>query len=469
MFLPFLGSAVACLWRERRHRRDEMLRARERQLHTLLRHARETTPFWRERLAWSDPSRLALEDIRPVTKDEMMSRFEDTIAERAVSLAEVEAFTRNRQNVARPYKNRFMIATTSGTTGRVGYFVTDVRAWAALNGALFARILRHRLIPREILRFCFGRRYRMAMTIATEGPFITRLVSAFRPLLTRAIVDIRAFSVTSALEATIERLNRFSPHYLHSYPTYLEALALAKIDGRLAIEPEFISLGSEPVAPTARATIQRAFPTAEISETYGATECLVMANQCVLGGLHVNEDLCILEPVDRNGRAVAPGTPSEKVYVTNLLNRAQPLIRYELQDSITVLPEPCACGSPVPLIRVEGRSDDTFFFSDATGRYQAHPPIPFEALFLDVAGLAQYQLIHEVQNHVRVRFVPQANADAGAIGHRLGERFREYLERNALGACVQVSVEPVSRLEREPGGAKLRQILSKVPRPAIAA
>lgn len=469
--VEFVASAVSCLLRERYASRASILALRDRRLRALVHHARASTRLWGERLSWIDvdrPEPVNLAQIRPITKDEIMSRFHDTVEHGVLTVPELERFTRDERHVGMLYKGRYMIATTSGTTGSVGYFVTDAPAWASLNGALLARILRHRLIPREVLRFCFGRRYRMAMTIATGGHFITKLVSMFRPLLTRAVVDMRTFSVTSPIDHTIGRLNRFRPHYLHSYPTFLEALAHAKLEGVLDIEPEFISLGSEPFSENARSLVHAAFPGAEISETYGATECIVMANQCREGRLHVNEDLCILEPVDRYGGPVPIGAPSAKVYVTNLLNRAQPLLRYELQDSVTMLGGECPCGSPMAAIRVEGRSDDTFFFADAAGRYHAHPPIPFEALFLNVTGLAQYQLIHEVQNHVRVRFVPKDGADPRAVARRLIERFSEYLARNHLHECVHVEVEPVSRLEREPGGQKLRQVYSKVPQPMAA-
>lgn len=468
--LEFVRSAIGCLHRERSNSQQAINRVRKQRLSTLLAHAKSSTPLWTERLAKIDPrDPHALAGVRSITKDEIMSRFDDSIAFGAMNLDEARAFTRDRKRVGDLYRDQFMVATTSGTTGRVGYFVTDARGWAGLNGALFARILRHRLIPSEVLRFCFGRRYRMAMTIATEGHFITRLVSTFRPFLTRAIVTMKAFSVMAPRHGTIEELNRYQPHYLHSYPTYLESLAYAQLAGDLTIEPEFISLGSESVSKSASSIIRRAFPTAEVSETYGATECLVMANQCKHGRVHVNEDLCVLEPVDAQGRPVPVGARSEKVLVTNLLNRAQPLIRYELQDSIVMTGEQCPCGSKMAVIDVQGRSDDTFFFADARGRYQAHPPIPFETLFLDVAGLAQYQLIHEEQNHLRVRFVADNGADTHSIIHHLGQRFAHYLAKNQLAECVRVVVEPVTRLEREPGGHKLRQMLSKVPRPAIAA
>jgi hypothetical protein len=68
-----------------------------------------------------------------------------------------------------------------------------------------------------------------------------------------------------------------------------------------------------------------------------------------------------------------------------------------------------------------------------------------------------------------VRFVPDEGADTHSIVDRLRERFTHYLAKNQLAECVRVVVEPVTGLEREPGGHKLRQVLSKVPRPAIAA
>ena len=43
-------------------------------------------------------------------------------------------------------------------------------------------------------------------------------------------------------------------------------------------------------------------------------------------------DMCIVELVDARNRPVADGTTSAKVLVTNLHNRTQPLIRYELTD-----------------------------------------------------------------------------------------------------------------------------------------
>ncbi len=464
---PFLAGVLGALWRERRWDAESVRAYRTARLHALIRHARGSCALWRERLDHVDlDAEVNLAQIPPITKDELMAQFAGSVAGGVLSLAEVERHVRNPETIGRPLHGRLLVATTSGTTGRVGYFVKDVSDFAWMNGALMARVLRDRLIPRELLRFAFGRRYRMAMTIATEGHFITRLVSDFRPLFARPFLDLRAFSIMDPVEHLVCALNRFRPHYVHAYPTFLEALAHERLAGRLAMDPEFVSLGSEPFSLAARQTVARAFPRAQLSETYGATECLAIANQCSAGRLHVNEDLAILEPVDADGRPVPVGVPSQKVYVTNLVNRAQPVLRYELTDSVTLLGGDCPCGSPMASIRVEGRSDDTLFLQSGSGAWSAHPPVPFEALFLGVAGLRQYQLVHERQNHLLVRFVAEPEVDVELLGQRVGEAFQRYLERRQLDGVVKVRLESATGIERDERSHKVRQIYSKVARPA---
>ena len=106
--------------------------------------------------------------------------------------------------------------------------------------------LADRLIPRELARFAFGRRYRMAMLVAQGGHFISNIMGNYRPVGSRPFVDLQSFSIMDSVEKVVCDLNRFRPHYIHSYPTFLEVMAHEKERGRLCIDPEFISVGSEP-------------------------------------------------------------------------------------------------------------------------------------------------------------------------------------------------------------------------------
>ena len=83
---------------------------------------------------------------------------------------------------------------------------------------------------------------------------------------------------------------------------------------------------------------------------------------------HLSDDLLIVEPVDEDGLPVAPGERSAKVYLTNLFNRALPLIRYEITDEVTIAAEPCPCGSAHRCVSdIQGRLDDAFVYDGRPG------------------------------------------------------------------------------------------------------
>ena len=94
---------------------------------------------------------------------------------------------------------------------------------------------------------------------------------------------------------------------------------------------------------------------------YGATETgAYTAGGCDRHtGLHLFEDQIQFEVVDDEYQPVPDGEQGSRLLITNLFNRTQPLIRYELNDLIIRSPDPCPCGRPFPLLKsIEGRSDD---------------------------------------------------------------------------------------------------------------
>lgn len=76
-------------------------------------------------------------------------------------------------------------------------------------------------------------------------------------------------------------------------------------------------------------------------------------------GLHYWNDYLIFEIIDpQTGQPLPVGEKGELV-ITTLTKEGLPLIRYRTHDLTCLLPDPCPCGSPYPLIdRVMGRSDD---------------------------------------------------------------------------------------------------------------
>ncbi|MBN2361370.1 MAG: phenylacetate--CoA ligase family protein [Deltaproteobacteria bacterium] len=467
--VPFVASAAAALWRERFWSPVQFSVYQRRRLSRLVRHAAEHVPLYRSLYAGIDPDRFELTDLPPIDRDLMRRNFASTVADERIALDDVLTHLAQVGITGGQLRGRYLVASTSGTTGEVGYLLCQQRDWARQLGVLFARLLRGRLHPTNVLRFGPWRRYRMAYVVATGGPFITFLISRFDAPFAAIAADMRAFSIGANIDDNVRELNAFRPHHLHGYPTALELLAREQLAGRLRIEPEVVSLGSEPVTALARSVLTRAFRGADLRITYGTTECLPLANQCRAGRLHINEDACIVEPIDRNGVAVAPGTTSDHVLITNLLNTGQPLVRYRLDDQIVVDKDRCPCGSALHSLQVIGRTDDVIYLRRGDGSFVALPPIPFELVFLNVHGLKQYQLVHRQQNELHIRFVTEPEADAGAIDRDLVRAFSEFLRERGLGHEVLIHCEQVDRIARDPTTQKIRQIQSLVAVPEIVA
>jgi phenylacetate-CoA ligase len=114
-----------------------------------------------------------------------------------------------------------------------------------------------------------------------------------------------------------------------------------------------------------REDIKRAFG-AKVLSFYASKEAHMMAYQCpVHHNLHVSEELVLLEILDDQGRPVPKGTMGH-VVVTNLLNLAQPLIRYRHGD-LAVEGGECSCGRTLRVLdKIVGRESDMFRFPDGS-------------------------------------------------------------------------------------------------------
>lgn len=458
-------SALAAADRLARGPHAAVTRTRQRRLDAVLAAARKT-PSYQDRLATAGQ---VFSRIAPMSKSEWNDRLDDSFSVAGLHRTKLEDFVRNSARVGELFDGKYLVAKTSGTTGQVGIFVNDLRSWALTRGITFARLFRDDLNVSGFVHVLGERRYRMAFVVAAGGHYMTFLLASRVPRVGRLFTETEICSVEAPISSLVQRLNRAKPHLLHSYPSILELLCLEQRAGRLQISPEVITAGSEPITPSCRLAVAVTFPRARLVETYAATECVPMATSCRLGTLHVNEDACILEPVDRHGHLVAPGTLSTKVLLTNLLNHVQPIVRFELTDQVRLLPDRCPCGSPFVAMEVQGRSDDTFYLRGADDAYQAHAPIPLELVFLRIEGLLQYQLVHEEQNQLRIRIVPEQPEMARGVQQQVETEMQEYLDEHGLRHAVRVHIEVVATIERDAESKKVRQIWSRVPRPNTSA
>jgi phenylacetate-coenzyme A ligase PaaK-like adenylate-forming protein len=195
-----------------------------------------------------------------------------------------------------------------------------------------------------------------------------------------------------------------------------------------------------------------------VVDDYGASEFLNIAYDCGCGSLHLNRDWVILEAVDREGLPVPDGTASDTALLTNLANFVQPIIRYDLGDSITFLTEPCPCGSSLPSIRVEGRRDDSIFLLRADGQPERVVPLALCTAIEERTGVYRFQVIEEAPNRLTLRIDP-AEGDALEAGTRVAQCLHEYFAERGVSQ-ISLRTDPQPPL-RSAGGGKIRRVCAR--------
>lgn len=422
--------------------------------------ARERSPFYRRRYASLPATVESTSLLPPVTRAELMASFDELCTDRGIRRAEVERFLADRGAVGRLFLGRYPVWKSSGTSGVPGLFVQDAPAMAAYEALVAAQVESAGMDPARLV----AGGGRSALVIAT-GDHYASITAWERVRRVFPAATARSFSVLAPLPELVAELDRFRPAYLASYPSVLALLAAEQRAGRLSIAPALAWSGGETLAPRMREAIERAFGCPVVNE-YGSSECLAIAHGCREGWLHVNSEWVILEPVDADGRPTAPGETSHTVLVTNLANRVQPVLRYDLGDRVTLAARPCACGSPLPAIRVAGRSAEPLAFRAGDGRTVPIPPLALETAAEIAAAGARFQLARVAADRLAVR-VDAGLASAGGTGARIVAALREYLAAQSL-ANVRVTLSrEAPRVDARSG--KLPSITVEAPCPATTA
>ena len=381
-----------------------------------------------------------LNRLPPVTKIDLMEHFDEAVTAPQLRLSDLEDhlrfLTESGGDPGLPWRGRWWAAATAGTTGRSGTFVWNRREWATVL-ASYARAADW-----------------AGTSVGLTRPLKAAIVSSRIPThqsavvgasLRSGLIDTLRLDVTAPIEETVVALNRFQPRVLAGYASALKPLASEQLAGRLRIFPEALFSTSEVLGPGASAELEAAWGSLPF-DVYAATETAGIASPCGYRNRHVYEDQVIVEPVDRGGSPVPPGTTGARVLVTVLFSRTLPLIRYEMSDSVRLGGRGCPCGRAFRILEgIEGRIEDVLQLPGAERSVTVHPNVFHE--LLDRITLAGWQVVQEPSG-IRVllaglvpdRSVKGVQVDVAAALARAGVQqtavdvhLVEQLERTALG------------------------------------
>ncbi len=426
----------------------------------LIEFAKARSPFYRKRYGHIASPVPDLQSLPPVTKRELMENFDEWVTDPAVTREGVERFASDRSLIGTRYLGRYIVFATSGTTGRPAVFVQDGGAASVYLALGIVRRFLPLLTPPNLWAILRGR-VRTAAIVATGGHFTSSVIDGLaRHRFPRLSGCSRTFSLLSPLTDLVRELNRFRPAILGSYPTAMAVLASEQEAGTLRIAPSLALTGAEWLSPANRERISSAFR-CPVRDTYAASEFMGIAFDCNRGRLHLNADWLVLEPVDELYRPVPPGRASYTTLLTNLANRVQPLVRYDLGDSVTEIPGRCPCGTPLPIIQVEGRRDEILMFRASSGETIPLLPMALATVVEETPGVGSYQLVRTGPAHIRIRLDEVPGHDRTRVGNVLTERLREFLSTQGLDEVIVEMTE--DRPSRDPAGGKLRQVFSDLP------
>lgn len=390
----------------------------QKNLAELLRHSVRTIPRFRRSpldAGQSDGELVeAFRDLPPLTKDELQENRESLLSG-SVS-------------------DRTTEKTTSGSTGEP---VTVRKNAAAVAHERAATWMSYGWFGIDVCDPCA----RFWGSRTALGP------ARVREWLTSLVANQVRFSAFSFSEDDLERYWQrcldYRPAYFYGYVSMLTEFARyveSKGYDGAQLDLKAVVSTAEALSDPQRDLIEQTFG-APVQNEYGCGEVGPIAYECPEGGLHVMTPNVLVELLAEDGTPVEPGETGH-VHVTDLKNRAMPLIRYRVGDMASWGDE-CACGRGFPVLdRVFGREYD--FVEDESGeKYHGEY---FLYLFEELAGsgrrFSKARVIQESRSVLIIEI--QSPAD---FTEKDRTKLKTRIENDMAGMTVQIrEVAEISRL-----------------------
>jgi phenylacetate-coenzyme A ligase PaaK-like adenylate-forming protein len=393
MHLQLMFKLVIKLGQLRKHERwtrPQLEAYQAEQLRRLRTYAYAHSPFYQQFHRGREDR--PLHELPILTKAMMMEHFDQLVTDRTLHLADVRAYAAQSE-AGKRYRNRYWVNATSGSSGHPGFFVFNDAEWVSLL-ASFARGQEW-----SGVRISITRQQRMATVASISAWHISSQVAAVAKSWWRPSLRLPA---SQPLPQTVQQLNDWRPDILIAYASMAGILAEEQLAGRLHIRPQVVYSASEVLTPQTRQRVRQAWGD-EPFDQYGATETAdIAAEYQACRRMHLFEDLLLVEVVDEQNRPVPPGEYGAKLLVTTLFSRTQPLIRYELSDSVRISTEQHGCGLPFAVLEgVQGRKEDALELPGLAGGRVTVQPLVFNRV-MDIVPVSGWQVIQEADDSLTI-------------------------------------------------------------------
>ena len=365
-------------------------------LKRLIEHAYRHVPFYKKRL---DDIGMEPEDIQsPADIKNIPLLTKADVQRNAMNLM-------SKCEISRPST----LASTSGSSGTPLKIYRDNESWAYLHANIFRGLSWYGI--------------KVGAPYAMVGGIGTGLQNYIKGRLKDLALNRIHLYASDISEKKCKKfllgMQKFRPDYIYGYPTAIYDLACMAHKEMIQFTrgmPQLVVVHGEELEPHQREKIEKVFRTT-VANSYGCAEVGLLGFQCPQGSLHVPIESVFLEV--QNGSTV----------VTDLFSFAAPMIRYDLGDTLHLMPDKCSCARGLPLFEnLKGKLRQVIELR--SGR-RVHT-VFFNSLFKDLAHMAapieKYQIVRKEGDQFLVRLQAWDKLDkriTDLLFKRLLERFGE--------------------------------------------
>lgn len=322
------GSDIACQWRKLQRSeflsRADLMEIQNKKLQILIRHSYETVPYYHRifsELGLTPDDIQTTQDLHKLpilTKQIIRDNYSDLFST-AIS------------------EKRRRLESTGGSTGTPLQFCMDKREWSMQRSSSFRAWKSYGLELGDKI-FSIG-----GNSIAQKKNDMS-----LKSLYDRIIVRNYKFNSSDVSDTCqqehLEAFKKIRPSALRGYGSSL--VVFARYLKKIGYQPQGVKVvltTGEVLMKNYRMELEQVF-NAPVYDAYGAGDGGIVSHECNChDGLHITEELCVIEITDKNGRVLPDG---EIGYVTStdLENYVFPFIRYQVGDMSQIKPGECSCG-----------------------------------------------------------------------------------------------------------------------------
>ena len=351
-------------------------------------------------------------------------------------------------------KKKSYVICTGGTTGKSVYIYTDFYTMGISNIPFLRELKPFNLNWRKTRFVNVGNFNTSRIDLVYEEKFQNSILSLLAMKDNQLNIDVNL-----SIKEMIEKIDKFRPGVMLSYPAIYQHLAFLKRKGYgQNIRPTVLFAAGALLDNYTRKYVQDAF-NCPLLNTYQSVEAQgIIASECTKGTWHIHHDLYNIEAIDENGNLVSPGERGH-VVITRLWGRGTPIIRYTgMDDWVRIIDyKDCECGLSTPVIKggVEGRRRANIILPNG----KIFPPGAF--CFIEPVlqkyktfKIKQYQIVQQKIDKIDILIVVDEDLrDTGVSIDTIKKDIKEMYQCK-VGDDVEIEVTEVDEIKNPKDASK---------------